>query len=265
MPTVPRYPPGAPSWVDLASTDPAGARKFYGTLFGWTFDIGPAETGHYTMCLLDGDIVAGMNGEPVASMPTVWMTYLSTENADEAAKRVTAAGGAVVMGPLDVLEHGRLVVGTDPGGAMFGVWQPRRHIGASRVNEPGTLCWTELVTRDLEPAKRFYTSVCGYAWEPVDTGEDGPRYETFAVDGRVVGGAIQMTSDWPADVPSHWMPYFGVGDTDAAVATTERLGGEVRLPPTDSPFGRFAVLADPQGGVFTVTTLVGDTPPSAGV
>lgn len=258
MPSVPGYSPGTPSWVDLASRDPAGAREFYSTLFGWAFDIGPAETGRYTMCRLDGDIVAGMNGEPVTSMPTVWTTYLSTEDADETAKRITGAGGSIFMGPMDVLEHGRLVVGTDPSGAMFGVWQPRRHIGASRVNEPGTLCWTELVSRDLASAQDFYSAVFGYAWAPVDTGEEGPRYQTFAVDGRVVGGGLQMTPEWPAEMPSHWMPYFGVVDTDAAVAATERLGGDVRVEPVDSPFGRFAVLADPQGGVFTVTTLVGN-------
>ncbi len=258
MGEVSSYAPGTPSWVDLATSDPRGARSFYGRLFGWGFEIGPAETGHYTMCQLEGRSVAGMAGEPPREgVPTAWTMYMATDDADGVARRITDGGGTVLMGPLDVMSQGRLVVASDPVGALFGVWQAGDHVGASLVNEPGSLVWSELATRDLAAAQVFYTQVFGYDWEPVDTGEGGPAYQTFSVDGRTVGGAMHMTADWPEQIPPHWMTYFATADTEATAAAAEALGGAVRVPPTDSPYGRFAVLSDPQGAVFTVMRAAG--------
>jgi len=67
----------------------------------------------------------------------------------------------------------------------------------------------------------------------------------------MTGGALQMNEQFPADIPSHWMVYFAVGDTDGTAAAAERLGGGVIAAPMDSPYGRFAVLRDPQGAAFT--------------
>ncbi|MBW3601443.1 MAG: VOC family protein [Actinobacteria bacterium] len=258
MAEVSSYAPGTPSWVDLATSDPEGARSFYGRLFGWGFEVGPPETGHYTMCQLRGRNVAGMAGEPSREgVPTAWTTYMATDDADEVARRITEAGGTVLMGPMDVMSQGRLIVAGDPAGALFGVWQAGDHAGASLVDEPGSLVWSELATRDLAAAQVFYTQVFGYGWEAVDTGEGGPAYQVFSVDGRTVGGAMQMTADWPEQIPSHWMTYFAVADTEAAAAAAQDLGGTMRVSPTDSPYGRFAVLGDPQGAVFTVMQSTG--------
>lgn len=60
MSEVSSYPDGAPSWVDLGTTDVEAARGFYSGLFGWDYEIGPAETGHYTICRLRGRTVAGI-------------------------------------------------------------------------------------------------------------------------------------------------------------------------------------------------------------
>jgi uncharacterized protein len=60
---------------------------------------------------------------------------------------------------------------------------------------------------------------------------------------------------WPAELPNHWMVYFAVTDTDAVAARCTELGGQVPVPPTDIPVGRFAVLNDPQGGHFSIIRL----------
>lgn len=60
---------------------------------------------------------------------------------------------------------------------------------------------------------------------------------------------------WPAEIPSHWMVYFAVADADATAARCAELGGQVPVPPTDIPPGRFAVLTDPQGGVFSILCM----------
>jgi predicted enzyme related to lactoylglutathione lyase len=245
------YAPGTPSWVDLTTSDPEGARRFYGGLFGWDFDIGSAETGHYTSCLLRGHRVAGIGGEPAPDgLPTAWTTYIATADADATAKLVADNGGTLTMEPFDVMRLGRMFVASDPAGAVFGSWQAGEHHGAQLVNEPGTLTWNELYTRDLDRAREFYGNVYGYTWQRLDT--PGSRYFTFAVDGKVVGGSMEMDDTWPADLPTHWMTYFAVADTDATVARAEELGGAISVPPTDSPQGPFAVLRDPQGGAFSV-------------
>jgi hypothetical protein len=67
------------AWVDLTTSDPEEAHRFYREMFGWEFQMGPADTGHYTTCLIRGHTVAGMVGEPApAGNPTAWTTYLAS-------------------------------------------------------------------------------------------------------------------------------------------------------------------------------------------
>jgi predicted enzyme related to lactoylglutathione lyase len=248
---------GTPSWVDLMTTDPEGARAFYSGLFGWEMDVSPdPNTGNYTTALLGGKRVAGLSGQPNPDgVPTVWTTYFAVDDVDKAADRVRENGGTFLMEPMSVLDSGRMAIAVDPTGVAFGMWQAGTHTGAELVNEPGTQVWNELATRSLDEATGFYTAVLGLTTEDLDAGESGLRYRTLHVNGNVVGGSLQMDDSWGPEFPGHWMTYFAVADTDAAVATAQALGGQVRVPPTDSPHGRFAVLSDPQGGAFTVIAM----------
>lgn len=254
MMDISSYKPGTPAWVDLGTSDPDAARAFYGALFGWEFDIGEEMTGYYTNCLLRGKRVAGLGGMAPGQELPAWTTYLATDDAKATAQRITENGGQPMMEPMEVMGFGTMLVAMDPTGAAFGAWQAGSHTGAELVNEPGSVVWNELSTRDLGAARTFYSGVFGCGWEDVDTGEGGPGYATFSVEGRAVGGAMEMTEEWPAEIPAHWMVYFEVADTDRAVEDVQRLGGGVGVPPTDSGFGRFAVVTDPQGGHFTVMT-----------
>ena len=83
----------------------------------------------------------------------------------------------------------------------------------------------------------------------------------WELDGRRVGGLLTVDEDFPAEIPPHWIPYFVVDDTDAAIARAEELGGKGQSDAMDIPPGRFAVLADPQGPHFTVMALVQADPP----
>jgi uncharacterized protein len=101
----------------------------------------------------------------------VWNTYISVEDADEATARARAAGGTVLSEPSDVGDAGRMAVLADPEGAVFCVWQAREHRGATIVNEPGSLNFNVLNTRDPEAAKRFYSAVFGWTTLDVGSGE----------------------------------------------------------------------------------------------
>ena len=256
MPEVTKYPAGTPSWVDLGSPDPDAAASFYGDLFGWkVVQVEPVEeTGGYRMCHLRDNIVAGLGPLMGEGQPPSWTTYVSVDDADKTAARVSEAGGQVLVEPMDVMAAGRMAVFMDPTGAVFSIWQPGETIGAQLVNEPGTLCWNELATRDAETAKNFYSHVFDWTWQPMAV--DGPEYWMFEVGGRVSGGLMPMVGDmWPADLPSHWMTYFAVDDADASAAKVTELGGNVSVPPTDIPPGRFAVVSDPHGAVFSILKL----------
>src|SRR6266498_2433832 len=165
------YLPGVPCWVDTTQPDPDAAVAFYGGLFGWDFEdaMPPGSPGKYFIARLRGGDVAAVGSQPEGAPPAaMWNTYIWVESADDAAANVLAAGGRVVTEPFDVMDAGRMAVFTDPEGAAFCVWQAKQHKGARIVNEPGSLNFNVLNTRDADGAKSFYGSVFG--WERLGLG-----------------------------------------------------------------------------------------------
>jgi predicted enzyme related to lactoylglutathione lyase len=252
MPEMHDYPHGTPSWVDLTTSEVAGAAAFYGALLGWeAVDQGEAF-GHYHQFQLGGQVVAGMM-RGAGDMPVVWTTYVSTDDAEVTAAAVREHGGGVIVPPMPVHDLGVMAVFTDPQGAAFGAWQPGTHRGAALVNEPGTLVWNELAVRDPQAVIPFYASVFGWGHETAPMGPT--EYTTWKLGERGVAGMLRMTDEWPPEVPAHWMVYFAVDDCDASCAQAQELGGTVSVEPHDIPVGRFAVLGDPQGAPFSVIAM----------
>ncbi len=251
MPERTSYAAGTPSWVDLATTDPAAARDFYGQLFGWDFDIGPEEYGSYATATKGGRSVAGVVGSPMSDTPPAWTTYFATDDAAQTAQAASANGAALMMDAMPVGDLGSMVIFQDPTGAFVGAWQAGTHTGAQLVNEPGSFTWNELMTRDLDTAVAFYQKV----W-PVTANamSDDPnfRYHTLQVDGRDVAGIWQAGTDVGPEVSPNWGVYFAVDDTDEAVSRAMALGAGVTADAMDSPYGRFARLVDPQGAAFVL-------------
>ncbi|MGW9480596.1 VOC family protein [Saccharomonospora azurea] len=254
------YPDGTPCYIDLMVPDPRRAMDFYGALFGWDFADQGDEAGNYLLCSVDGHLVAGLGGSaPRQEAPAVWTTYLATSDVDASAAGVSEAGGQVLTGPLDVLTEGRMAIASDPTGAVFGLWQAGRTVGSQLTDAPSALIWNECLTRDFDAARAFYERVFGHATQLLD--DEDVTYATLLVGDRIVGGLGRLPDEVPADVPPHWMTYFGVTDTDAAVARVTELGGSVVAPPTDSPYGRMATVADNQGVAFSVITVAAEPDP----
>lgn len=258
MAKVERHAAGRWCWMDLATPDPDGAKAFYGDLFGWGYFDMPAGPGEiYSMVRLDGDDLGGIFRQPKAEReggrPAHWVLYVAVDDADAAAARVGELGGRVSGGVRDVGTAGRSAMVTDPQGADFAVWQPKDHPGARRYGEVGAMGWGELLTPDVAAAGEFYSGLFG--WGRRDSAAAPGQYTEWLHDGTSIGGMMPIPPDW-GPVPPHWMHYLEVADCDATAARAGELGGSVHVPPHDIPdVGRFAYLADPQGGAFAVITM----------
>jgi predicted enzyme related to lactoylglutathione lyase len=248
---MPDYAPGTPSWIDLGSPDVDGSIAFYSALFGWSAsEPGPPESGGYRFFLQDGKMVAGLGPLMMEGQPPAWLSYVTVADADETAEKAAAAGGTVHVAPTDVMDVGRFAVIADPTGAAFGIWQPRKHTGAEIVNEPVSLVWNELNTRDSEAAKPFHKAI--FDWDADSQQMGDIEYTRWELGGKPIAGMASIGPQVPDDVPAHWLAYFAVNDADATVAKAGELGGALVFGPMDVPAGRFAILRDPHGAVFGV-------------
>jgi predicted enzyme related to lactoylglutathione lyase len=264
-----RYPAGVPCWVETLQPDPQAALDFYGPLFGWEF-AGPGPMpgdppGEYFVARVRGRDVAGIGSLPArdGAHAPAWSTSIRVDGADEAVARATDAGGSLREGPLDVPPAGRLAVLADPAGAPVSVWEARAREGAQLVNEPGAWAMSMLHTTDPGASQAFYGAVFGWEPEPFDMA--GAELTLWRLPGYVGGEPRQpvprdvvaaMIGDEPPGVgQAHWSVDFWVDDADATAEHAARLGGSVVLGPFDAPGFRSAVIADPKGAAFSVSTL----------
>jgi predicted enzyme related to lactoylglutathione lyase len=247
-----KYTPGTPCWLDLGSPDVAASREFYGSLFGWTSEPGAEEYGGYTTFYLDGKSVGAVGGLQSPQQPSIWTSYFATDDVAATHAKVERAGGKTMVAPMEVTPFGTMAIFFDPGGAAFGVWQPAEMPGADALFDGnGTAVWFELATRDVESAKSFYPAILGLTAREADMPEG--QYTLLELGETSYAGVMGMSPEsFPPEIPSHWMIYFAVPDTDAAVAKAQELGGKVLAGPMDMPPGRFAVLQDQFGATFSV-------------
>jgi predicted enzyme related to lactoylglutathione lyase len=239
-----------PVWVDLSSDDAAASRDFYSKLFGWKVEVNPDPNyGGYGMAQIGDKAVAGIGPKMSPQAPTAWNLYIGTEDAKSLAGKVEAAGGKVLAPPMQVGEQGTMAVFQDPSGAVISAWQPDAMSGVLPSGSPGTYCWAELNARGVDKALPFYKAVFGWTAKPSDIG-GGMVYNEFQLDGQSIAGGQEMMSMVPAEVPSHWMIYFGVDDVDASFKKAMQIGAKEFVSPMDFPGGRFAIVGDPQGASF---------------
>ena len=281
MPERDRYIPGVPCWVDTSQPDPEAAVQFYSGLFGWEFDdvMPPGIDGSYFIGRIRGGDVAAVGSIPKDVEPVaVWNTYIWSDSVDADASRVTGAGGTVLVEPFDVMAAGRMAVCADPEGAGFNLWQAKQRRGAQIVNEPGSLNFNGLNTRNREGAKKFYGQVFGWqtlaigggfeAWTLPAYGDhlalDRPTIRQEMVDLGAPGfedvvAILNAIGDDQPDTPAHWSVTFAVADADATAESAEKLGGKVAVPPFDAPWVRTTVIADPQGATLIASQFVPET------
>jgi uncharacterized protein len=259
------YQPGVPCWVAAVEPDPKRAASFYAELFGWQTEnlMPPDFPEDYIICKLRGSEVAAIVSSGPAPQPPApaWSTHICVDSAERVAAAAASAGGTVIAGPWESPAGGRMAVLTDPAGAAFVIWEPAERKGAQLVNEPGAWAMSALVTPAPGQAKTFYGDLFGWEAETFTLGD--AELSLLRLPG-FVGGEPQQPV--PRDVvgvmirgdsnaPAQWNVDFWVADADRTADRAAAISGSAVVAPHDMPGFRRAVLADPQGAVFTVSKL----------
>ncbi|MFJ5777637.1 VOC family protein [Streptomyces sp. NPDC093094] len=226
---------GVPCWVDAQLPDLEAGKRFYGELFGWTFE---EWYGGSALALKGGEPVAALAHKADGRMPTVWTVYFATPDAGTLARRIREAGGQVVAVPMPFGGLGTVALVADPDGAVFGLWEPGGHPGFGVRDEPGTFAWAQLYARDTAAANAFYG---GLFHDALFGPEAAPDF-----------GRAPVTDVFPAEMPPHFLVHFLVEDCGAALAEVNRLGGRVQAGPFPASYGTVGVVSDDQGASFAV-------------
>lgn len=260
MPKVGEYTHGTPCWVDLATTDLAGARAFYAGLFGWEYvdeEMGEMDIGVYSMAMLGGSAAAAIYesgpGQIRPDGAAKWNVYVSVDDVDAVVRRVAANGGAVLAGSRDVARAGRVSVIADPTGCVTTLWEPGEFVGCGVMSEAGAFSWCEHLSTDRAESVRFFEEVVDV--ETTASGEEDPvQYSTLLVGDESVGGIMQMPDRMIEEgVASEWYVYFQVADFDQSAGYVIGHGGRLMAEPDDiTGFGRMVVARDPQGADFCI-------------
>jgi predicted enzyme related to lactoylglutathione lyase len=249
---------GSHIWYELMTGDADRAKAFYDAVVGWTVsEPNPQFNGYRSIQRQDGGFAGGVlqitdDMRQHGARPG-WLGYIGVDDVDAALAAIEKAGGKTWMPAMDIPEIGRVALTSDPQGAPFYVMTPiPRGDGQSSdvfsPNRPGCCAWNELVTTDLEAAKRFYPEQFG--WTLGDTMPMGPMgdYQFIAHDGTTIGAMFA-----PPDRPPAWRFCFRVENLERSIAAVESGGGEVLFGPTEVPGGGRIIQAnDPEGAFFMV-------------
>src|SRR5579863_9434246 len=152
-------------WTDLVTPDLEAAKRFYGSLFGWTFRGVPGDP-NYALALLDGQPVAGLFQKtlPAGQSPPqpAWLTFLAVRDVDAAQQDARQEGGKVLSKAHYYPQRGRQAVLADPDGAVFAVLAAEGGDPPDYLAAPGEWIWSSLLVADPKQETAFYKSLFGY-------------------------------------------------------------------------------------------------------
>jgi hypothetical protein len=240
-----------PCWVDVmvgTEEEHEALRAFLSALFDWTWQIGGAEMGSYSLAITQDLPVLGlgiMDGAHGTTTP-----YFSASDIDDAIARATEAGATVVVPPMEVVELGSMALLIDPVGASFGIWQPGTFHGFGVMHEVNAPGWFEETSEDPERATEFYLKWSGHQL-------------ASAGEGMTV---LTNGDNWYADLakvdgqPARWTPIYVVDSLERARDVVTRHGGAILVEEMPVPGSAICVFTEPVNGT-TMTVMRGGERP----
>jgi len=237
--------PGKFVWHNLVTGDGEAARKFYGGLFGWEFDV--KDDGRYSVITYQGRNLGGIldtSKEGAVPKGGHWLSAMSVPDLDASLSAVSKAGGKQLEAPTDVSGVGRVVTVEDADGAVL-------HLLSSVHGDPPdveppvhTWLWHELLTNNADRALGFYEAAFGYRVESLKKNPSS-EYRVLWSSGEARAGIVQNPFEKSR---SAWIPYVRVDDPAALAARVPELGGRVIVAPRpEVREGTLAVVLDPSG------------------
>lgn len=253
-PSDKRYP-GRWVWQDLLTDDVAAARRFYGAVFGWTFDTIGKNSRAYTLVRHAGHAICGIvareNGGDDARGGQ-WVGLMSVPDVEAAARFVQANSGRVIFGPMWLHGRGEIAVFADPDSAVFGVIRSDIGDGDDVTGDLHEWVWAELWARSANRTAKFYTALVGYEQEEVQR-PDGSHVAQL-VSGGYARAAV-ITSPRPT-LPSAWLRYVRVADVAATARLVDSSGGKVVIAPAPGiRKGTVAIVTDPGSAPFAIVEI----------
>lgn len=247
-PPTNEYRHGKLVWADLVTTDLAGARRFYGELFGWSFAELGTDRVDYLLAYHAGAPIAGIaQRQPQATPPrqSGWIAFMSVADVSAAAGAVTAQGGAVLITPRPVPGRGDMAVLADPDGAPFGVVHSSSGDPPDYLPAVGEWIWALYQSHDATSAAAFYQALAGYEVIPDARAINAPHF-LLAADGYARASLVEIPAE--RGLRPDWLYFVRVSDVRASVARASALGGGTLVAPDPGLFGgQVAVVADPNG------------------
>jgi uncharacterized protein len=252
---------GSNVWYELMTTDPDGAKAFYGAVIGWTIgDAIPGGGQDYRMIgRNDGGFAGGVLGltddmREGGAFP-LWLGYFGVDDVDATVARIEAKGGKTLLAPFDI-PQGRIAMVTDPQGNPFYVMKPippadkpDAESDVFSTDAEQRVSWNELTTADPAAAREFYDDVFGWTSEDfMPMGELG-EYRFFAHSGTTIGAVCPPMPGGS----NRWRYYVRVPSISEAVDAVNAAGGTVSMGPHEVPGGDHIIIGnDPQGAEFAL-------------
>lgn len=236
-------------WRELMTTDVAASLRFYAETFGWKGDTMKMPDGNdYTVVNIGETSVGGIMKHPMPNVPAYWSAAVSVDDVDAVASRAAAAGGKVIVPPMDAGGMGRYAGLMDPQGAMINAWKSNDGDGPA-PDRPGVgmFCWEQLNTTAPADALTFYNKVFGWTNKPFGSG--GADMKVFE------SGTTQIASVMaaPPGTPAHWLSYVVVDKLPRTYDRVKQQGGKVMVERIDVPtVGAIGVIQDNVGAILGV-------------
>ncbi len=241
--------PGKVVFVQLTTTDLAGAKQFYSGLFGWRFrDIAGTRV-PFALAYLGTEQVAAVAQRPppagVRAQPA-WLSFFSTQDVDAAAKLAAGQGARLLSPAHDIPGLGREAVLADPQGAVFGMLASSSGDPPDALKPNGAWIWRSLMTTNPTADAAFYHTLFGFTSFAFPS-PAGQQHLLLQSENYARASANTPPPSNPTIHP-HWLNYVRVDNAAQMVARATQLGGRVLVQPhSDRHGGMIAVVADPQG------------------
>ena len=241
-------------WADLVTPDLAAAKRFYGQLFGWSFNDIHTGASDYSVALLDGRPVGGLFQRSIKAgeqRQPAWLTFISVRDVAETERSILSHGGKVLAPPRIYADRGRQAVFADPQGAVFAVLQSSSGDPQDLLAGPGEWIWSSVIARDPDKDAAFYQDVFGYEVFELPS-DDGAARVVLSSDDYARASVNPLPAGSVRRHP-HWLNFIRVVSASETAARAEALGGRVLVQPfLDRHGGQVAVVADPTGAPFGV-------------